>query len=232
MDIKKIVLIIAAMFFCGHLSARALDYKAARKEMVERQIRARGVDDERVLRVMEKVGRHFFVPEQYSEMAYDDSPLPIGFGQTISQPYVVAYMTAAAEVGPGDRVLEIGTGSGYQAAILAELAEEVYTIERIEALAENAEKRLRMMGYDNVHVRWGDGYKGWPEKAPFDVIIVTAAPPDVPEKLKEQLAEGGRMVVPVGSFFQELYFLRRTEDGIEKEKLFPVRFVPMVEGEV
>ncbi|MBD3296641.1 MAG: protein-L-isoaspartate(D-aspartate) O-methyltransferase, partial [Candidatus Omnitrophica bacterium] len=226
MHVRTTVLVIISILFSGGLSSYALDQKVAREEMVERQIRARGVDDSDVLRAMTEVRRHFFVPDQYSERAYDDTPLPIGFGQTISQPYVVAYMTAAAGVRPTDRVLEIGTGSGYQAAVLAELAEEVYTIERIEALAENAEKRLRMLGYDNIHVRWGDGYKGWPEKAPFDVIIVTAAPPDVPEKLKEQLAEGGRMVVPVGSFFQELYLLRKTGKGIEKKKLFPVRFVP------
>jgi protein-L-isoaspartate(D-aspartate) O-methyltransferase len=205
-------------------------FAVRRRQMVADQIRARGVTDEKVLWAMNKVERHLFVPPELREVAYIDSPLPIGHDQTISQPYIVAYMTEAAHLDPGDRVLEIGTGSGYQAAILAEIAEEVYTIEILKPLADSAGALLKELGYRNVTVKWGDGYKGWTEHAPFDAIIVTAAPPAVPEELLSQLKVGGRMVVPVGSFFQELYLITRTGSGFEKKALMPVRFVPMVRG--
>jgi len=206
------------------------DYGSARRSMVSRQIIARGVTDQRIISAMGHVPRHLFVPASLRRMAYEDHPLPIGYGQTISQPYIVAYMTEAADLKPTDRVLEIGTGSGYQAAVLAEIADEIYSIEIIKPLADSARAKLAELGYKNIKVKWGDGYEGWPEHAPFDAIIVTAAPAEIPGKLTEQLAEGGRMVVPVGSVFQELYLITRTDRGITKKALLPVRFVPMVRG--
>jgi len=206
--------------------------REARERMVQEQIVARGVSDPRVLEALRKVPRHRFVPKAMQPSAYEDSALPIGLGQTISQPYVVAFMTEALELKPQDRVLEIGTGSGYQAAVLSLLAREVYSMEIVEQLGRKAEARLKEMGYANVHVRIGDGYRGWPDAAPFDAIIVTAAPPDVPPALVEQLRPGGRMVAPVGRYLQNLIRLRRTAKGLERESLLPVRFVPMVpEGE-
>lgn len=202
-------------------------YLQPRRVMVH-QLKLYGITDPAVLETMQKIERHRFVEASVEAYAYDDTPLPIGHDQTISQPYIVAYMTEAVKLKATDRVLEIGTGSGYQAAVLAELAKEVYTVEIIGALAEEAGRRLETLGYRNVTVRHGDGYAGWPEKAPFDAIVVTAAPDRVPEKLLEQLAVGGRMVVPVGSFFQDLYLYTKTVKGIEKKKLLPVRFVPMV----
>ena len=199
-----------------------------RQKMVKEQIEGRGITNQRVLEVMRKVPRHLFVPASLQNLAYDDSPLPIGQGQTISQPYIVAYMTEAAKISPQDRVLEVGTGSGYQAAVLGELAKEVYTIEIVKPLAESARLLLEKSGYKNVKVKWGDGYQGWKEQAPFDAIIVTAAPAEVPEELVKQLKIGGRMVVPIGGFFQELYLITKTKTGIKKETLLPVRFVPMV----
>ena len=195
------------------------------------QLKLYGIKDPAVLDVMQRVKRHLFVTPSVQEYAYEDTPLPIGHDQTISQPYIVAYMTEAAGLKSTDRVLEIGTGSGYQAAILAEIVKEVYTVEIIQELADDAEKRFKELGYQNVTVRHVDGYEGWPEKAPFDAIIVTAAPDRVPQKLLEQLAIGGRMVVPIGSFFQDLYLYTKTEKRIEKRKLLPVRFVPMVTKE-
>ena len=203
------------------------EYKAAREQMVREQIEDRGIRDPRVLAALRKVPRHLFVPPEEQDEAYNDYPLAIGHDQTISQPYVVAYMTEALEIKPRDRVLEIGTGSGYQAAILAELAAEVYSIEIVDALAKEAAARLRRLGYSNVHVRAGDGYRGWPEAAPFDAIIVTAAPGHIPQPLVDQLREGGRMVLPVGQWDQELVRLRRSREGILRESLLPVRFVPM-----
>ena len=181
---------------------------------------------------MRKVPRHLFVPEEYRWRAYDDSPLPIGHEQTISQPYIVGYMTEALEIRPTDRVLEIGTGSGYQTAILAELAAEVSSIEIVPELAERARAALRDAGYRNVHVRHGDGYLGWPEAAPFQRIIVTAAPDKIPEALVDQLAVGGIMVVPVGGVLddQVMTILRKTEQGVVTRETLPVRFVPMVKG--
>lgn len=203
-------------------------FAAKRQEMVRTQIKRRGVSDPRILDAMTRVKRHLFVPDEFMDMAYDDHPLPIGLGQTISQPYIVAYMTEQVQLRDGDRVLEIGTGSGYQAAILAEIVKEVYTIEILKPLADNARKKLKNLGYENVHVRHGDGYKGWPEFMPYDAIIVTAAPEEIPEILTEQLKIGGRMIVPVGTYYQELYLLTKTENGISRRKLIPVRFVPMV----
>ncbi len=203
-------------------------YRAARERMVREQIEARGVRDPRVLAVMRKIPRHLFVPEAMQPYAYADQPLPIGHSQTISQPYIVAYMTEALELRPKDRVLEIGTGSGYQAAVLAELAAEVYSIEIVEPLGKEAAARLGQLGYANIKLRIGDGYRGWPEAAPFDAIMVTAAPDHIPPALVNQLAGGGRLIAPVGRFFQELIRVRRTPAGVKQEELIPVRFVPMV----
>ncbi len=202
-------------------------YLGARRRMVREQIERRGVRDGRVLAAMAGVPRHLFVPEALRERAYEDGPLPIGGGQTISQPYIVAFMTEAARPGPGDRVLEVGTGSGYQAAVLASIVAHVYTIEIRPELAQEARARLAALGYRNVTVRVGDGHAGWPEEAPFDAIVVTAAPEVVPPALVGQLASGGRLVIPIGSEDQQLVRLTRTAEGVERETLLPVRFVPM-----
>lgn len=199
-----------------------------REQMVREQIAERGVRDTAVLRAMRTVPRHRFVPEAPPDAAYRDSPLPIGHGQTISQPFMVAFMAAAADLRPEDRVLEIGTGSGYGAAVLAELAGDVYTIEIVPELAERARRALATTGYDDVHVRTGNGWLGWPEHAPYDAIVVTAAPERVPEALVEQLVVGGTLVVPLGTVWQTLRVLRKTPAGIEEEASIPVRFVPMV----
>ena len=197
--------------------------------MVEHQLRGAGIRDRRVLGAMERVPRHRFVPRGEVPAAYDDTPLPIGFGQTISQPYIVAFMTQAAEVAPGDTVLEIGTGSGYQAAVLAEQvgrAGAVYSIEIVPELAARARATLAGLGYANVHMRAGDGYRGWPEHAPYDAVVVTAAPDHVPPALVAQLAPGGRLVIPVGLAEQELLVISRNARGIETRRTIPVRFVP------
>ena len=209
------------------INATAPVYTAARKVMVARQLVARDIRDKRVLNAMRRVPRHLFVPRAYQGQAYGDSPLPIGHRQTISQPYVVAYMTQVLDLKPTAKVLEIGTGSGYQAAILGELAGEVYTIEIVAPLGNRAKKRLAALGYRNIHVRIGDGYKGWPAHAPFDAIIVTAAPPRVPQPLLDQLKVGGRMIIPVGKSLQDLVLIRRTKTGWERKKVLGVRFVPM-----
>jgi len=199
-----------------------------REKMLEEQIIARGVTDKNVLGAMSRVKRHLFVPENLITSAYGDYPLPIGYGQTISQPYIVAYMTEQIQPKEGMKVLEIGTGCGYQAAVLGEIVKEVYSVEIIEALADSARERLKKLGHNNVHVKYGDGYKGWEEYAPFDAIVITAAPPKIPEKLIDQLKMGGRMIVPVGSFRQELCLIEKTPGGINKKTLLPVRFVPMI----
>ena len=199
-----------------------------RARMVQEHIEARGVRDPRVLAAMRRVPRHEFVPPALREVAYRDSPLPIGREQTISQPYIVAYMTEAAQIEPGDKVLEIGTGSGYQAAILAELAREVYTIELIPELAATAKAALDKLGYTNVRTRTGDGYAGWREAAPFDAILVTAAPDHVPPALVEQLAVGARMIIPVGRGEQEMRVITRTAAGVTEESTISVMFVPLV----
>ncbi|MEQ8457402.1 MAG: protein-L-isoaspartate(D-aspartate) O-methyltransferase [Sandaracinaceae bacterium] len=196
-------------------------------EMVRRQLEARDVREPRVLAAMRRVPRHRFVPASQRPYAYDDRPLPIGHEQTISQPYIVGLMTQLAELEPGDRVLEIGTGSGYQAAVLAELEVDVYSIEIVRPLGERARGVLRELGYDRVHVRIGDGYQGWPEHAPFDAVILTAAPPRIPDPLLEQLAVGGRLVAPVGRGVQDLVVVIRTEEGYASRRVIPVRFVPM-----
>lgn len=199
-----------------------------RKNMVEFQIQKRGIKDRKVLEAMLKVPRHLFVPEQMKELAYGDEPLPIGEGQTISQPYIVAYMTEALKLTGNERVLEIGTGSGYQTAILAEIVKEVYTVEVIPELSRRAQKVLAELGYNNIKFLIGDGTRGWPEHAPYDAILVSAAPATVPRTLVDQLKINGRMIIPVGTDFQELVLVRRKKDGWEEERLIGVRFVPLV----
>jgi protein-L-isoaspartate(D-aspartate) O-methyltransferase len=213
---------------------RAKDpYLTARQRMVTEDIQKRGIDDQRVLQAMLKVERHLFVPESYRSQAYADRPLPIGEGQTISQPYIVALMTYHLHLTPEDRVLEIGTGSGYQAAVLAELTKEVYSLEIIDALARAAQARLQALGYKNVWVKSGDGFYGWPEHAPFDAIMITCATLKIPERLLEQLKEGGRMVLPLGKepFHQALTLVTKRAGRIEQQPLEDVVFVPMT-GEI
>ncbi len=212
------------------MSEEASDKNAeARRRMVERQLKARDVRDERVLEAMSDVPRHRFVPPEYQTSAYADGPLPIGEGQTISQPYIVGYMSQLLELTPEDRVLEIGTGSGYQAAVLGHLADEVYTVERVPGLAARARETLEELGFENVHVVQRDGSGGLPEQAPYDAIIVTAAAPEAPQPLKAQLADGGRLVVPVGSRGGQVLerWIRRGED-VRRERLAPVAFVPLL----
>lgn len=200
-----------------------------RRRMVERQIQRRGIDDPRILEAFFKVPRHRFVPQSMRAEAYEDGPLPIGEGQTISQPFMVAAMVDAARVDPADRVLEIGTGSGYQTAILAELAAHVYSIERIERLAGRARKKLKTLGCGNVSIRVGDGTLGWAEEAPFDAIVVSAGSPDVPQPLVDQLAMGGRLVIPVqGGVSQILNVLTRTETGVQRQSREACSFVPLI----
>ncbi len=205
-------------------------YFSERKQMVEDQIIARGIHDKKIIEAFLKVERHRFVPEKYISRAYGDHPLPIGEGQTISQPYIVAYMTYILNLSKTDKVLEIGTGSGYQAAILGEISDNVFTIEINGPLGRGADKLLRELGYANVKVKVGDGYKGWKEHAPFDAIIVTCAPTHVPGPLKEQLKEGGRMIVPVGdSYDQRLVYIQKIDNELKQQNEFPVMFVPMVD---
>jgi protein-L-isoaspartate(D-aspartate) O-methyltransferase len=210
------------------MSLQPEKYKSDRLNMVTVQIVDRGITDTAVLRAMRKVPRHLFIPKEFQKEAYDDNPLPIGYGQTISQPYIVAYMTEVANPSPRKNVLEVGTGSGYQAAILAEIVKHVYSIEIVPELAKEASERLSAMGYSNVTVKFGDGYKGWKEYAPFDIIIVTAAAEQIPQPLVEQLAEGGRLVIPIGApqEVQELILLEKKQGKIEKHRLTFVRFVP------
>jgi len=222
------------LLYCGqrdNMKTEKNDYSILRKKMVEDQISSRGVKDSNVIQAMIEVPRHLFVPEREQRNAYYDTPLPIGYNQTISQPYIVAFMTEQLKVKPGDRILEIGTGSGYQAAVLAEIADSVFTIEIVSELAEQSKKRLLELQYDNVFVKYGDGYHGWPEKAPFDRIIITAAPPKIPPLLLEQLKAGGRMILPVGEYVQELVVVNKTESGMDMQNVLPVRFVPMT-GEI
>ncbi|HUF61787.1 MAG TPA: protein-L-isoaspartate(D-aspartate) O-methyltransferase [Verrucomicrobiales bacterium] len=206
-------------------------FQAARDQMVERQLQSPGRDirDTKVLEAMRRTPRHRFVPESQRDLAYTDSPLPIGYGQTISQPYIVALMTEQLRPEPGDKILEIGTGSGYQAAVLASLVREVYSVEIVPELAEQAKTVLEELGYENVRVRSGDGYLGWEEAAPFDAIVVTCAPDHVPPALIAQLAEGGRMMIPVGpdGGVQELYLLTKNAGQLNRRAVLPVRFVPM-----
>lgn len=201
--------------------------QSERHAMVEGQIIARGVRDPSVIQAMRQVPRHQFVTESEQENSYEDRPLPIGYGQTISQPYIVAFMTEALRLQTTDKVLEIGTGSGYQAAVLAKIASEVFTIEIVEPLAKRAEETLSQLGYTNVHVRSGDGYQGWPTESPFDAIILTASPDHIPQPLLDQLTIGGRLILPVGKFLQELVLVNRTKEGYQQTVLLPVAFVPM-----
>lgn len=205
-----------------------LQWKKEAKKMVSRQLISRGIADQNVLRVMENTPRHLFIPENLRQEAYFDGPLPIGEGQTISQPYIVAIMTELLKLKGHEKVLEIGTGSGYQAAVLAQLIDTCYTIELVKKLADEASARLKQLGYTNVIAKCGDGYQGWPEQAPFDRIIITAAPEVIPEKLVEQLKPDGIMVLPVGKYYQELIVVKKTKHGISRESIIPVRFVPMV----
>ena len=209
------------------------DFAQQREQMVETQLKSRDIQSERVLEAMKKVPRHLFMPASVRQYAYVDSPVPIGQGQTISQPYIVGLMTQTVDPKPGDRALEVGTGSGYQAAVLGELVKEVFSIEIIPDLAERAGKVLSDLGYDNVEVRQGDGYQGWPAKAPFDIILITAAPEEIPQPLIDQLAEGGRLVVPVGpqGEIQTLTLVTREMGEVKKTYITDVRFVPMT-GEV
>lgn len=196
--------------------------------MVNHQIRARGVADKNVLNAMMKVKRHLFVPAEQAPFAYEDHPLPIGFGQTISQPYIVAFMTELLQLTGDEKVLEIGTGCGYQTAVLAELARQVYSIEFHKGLLSNSQTHLAFLEHKNVFLKHADGFEGWPEESPFDAVLVTAAPAEIPEKLMEQLKVGGRMVLPLGSFEQVLCVITKTKSGFDKKNMIPVRFVPMV----
>ncbi len=209
------------------------DYESLRNKMVDRQIKQRGVTHQATLEAMREVPRHRFVPDHLRPHAYEDRPLSIGEGQTISQPYIVAYMTAAIKPDKDDKVLEIGTGSGYQAAVLSDIVDEVYTIEIVPELARQAKHRFQQMGYKNIHARQGDGYAGWPSEAPFDAIVVTAAPEEVPRPLIDQLKDGGKMIIPVGPRFrvQSLKLLTKKGDKIKRKDLFPVRFVPFTREE-
>jgi protein-L-isoaspartate(D-aspartate) O-methyltransferase len=208
-------------------AADADEFAVMRERMVRDQLRGRDITDPRVLAAMLKVPRHEFVPNDFKQSAYDDCALPLELGQTISQPYIVAYMTQALKFHGTERVLEIGTGSGYQAAILAEITSEVYTIEILPQLQDRARAVLGKLGYQNIHFRVGDGYMGWPEYAPFDRIIVTAAPEDVPQPLLDQLSDSGRLIIPIGTFGQELVIFEKEKSRIRRHSTIPVRFVPM-----
>jgi protein-L-isoaspartate(D-aspartate) O-methyltransferase len=223
-----LIFAVLAASGCGQKPAPAVDLASERQRMVQQQLMTRGIHDKRVLAAMAKVPREEFVPPHERGAAYTDNPLPIGYDQTILQPYIVAFMTEQLQPKPGDRVLEIGTGSGYQAAILGELVAEVYSIEIIEPLGKSAAATLQRLGYKNVRVKVGDGYKGWPEHAAFDAITVTCAPDHVPQPLIDQLREGGRMIIPVGGFGdQELYLLEKKNGQLQRRAVLPVRFVPM-----
>jgi protein-L-isoaspartate(D-aspartate) O-methyltransferase len=220
--------VIFVLILGARLSGISQDYSALRHTMVDKQLKSRGITSKAVLAAMGKVERHRFVPKNISAQAYNDTALPIGEGQTISQPYIVAFMTEALNVKPTDKVLEIGTGSGYQAAILAELCKEVYTIELEPVLGKRADSLLRQLNYNNIFVRIGDGYQGWPEAAPFDAIIVTCSPSHIPKALEDQLKEGGRLIIPVGkSPVQELVLVTKENGRLKRQNRLPVLFVPM-----
>src|ERR1700736_2293166 len=225
---QSLVVALLVTSGCHQKVTSSPEFAAERQKMVEEQLKPRGIHDERVLAAMSKLPREEFVPQNMRAQSYADNALPIGHDQTISQPFIVAYMTEQLRLQPTDRVLEVGTGSGYQAAILAELAKDVYTIEIIEPLAKDASARLARLDYKNAHVKVGDGYQGWPEVAPFDAIIVTCAPDKVPQPLAAQLKDGGRMAIPVGSGLeQQLYLLEKNDGQLDQRAILPVRFVPM-----
>jgi protein-L-isoaspartate(D-aspartate) O-methyltransferase len=224
--------LLSFSFWHQELQAQQNYFTDLRERMVQTQIKSRGINDKRVLDAFMNVERHRFVLPEYISSAYRDSPLPIEEGQTISQPYIVAFMTEALDLNEDDKVLEIGTGSGYQAAILAEIVDSVFTIEIFETLGNKAQNLFNELGYDNIYTKIGDGYKGWKEFAPFDAIIVTASPTHIPEPLKNQLAEGGRMIIPVGTNpVQELVLLEKRKGKIRQQSVLPVRFVPMISEE-
>jgi protein-L-isoaspartate(D-aspartate) O-methyltransferase len=204
------------------------NFEKQREKMVDIQLKARGIKDQKILEAMRKVPRHEFVPENMIPYAYNDEPLPIGEGQTISQPYIVAFMTEALELRGSERVLEIGTGSGYQTAILAEIVREVFTVELVSALSQGAQKNLKRLKYANIYFKVGDGTYGWRENEPYDAIMVTAAPDKVPHFLEEQLVVGGRMIIPIGSAIQELMLVARGKRKYKRKRLLPVRFVPLI----
>lgn len=237
--IFHLVLIVVCFYGAGcgeankNIGQKSSDagFQEKRKQMVENQIMNRGIKDSLIVKAFLKVPRHQFVPKKYQRIAYSDRPLPIGDGQTISQPYIVAYMTQVLNLSRTDKVLEIGTGSGYQAAILGELNDSVFTIELLASLGKKASSLLSEMNYSNIKVKIGDGYQGWEEYAPFDAIIVTCAPTEIPVALKNQLKEGGRMIIPVGSsYYQELVYLRKIDNQLLEQKVLPVMFVPMVDS--
>ena len=231
----QIKFVIISFFFYLSCAAEKTDADWWQKKaeiMVKNQLEKRGIQDKGVLRAMRETPRHLFIPENLRDMAYDDGPLPIGEGQTISQPYIVALMTELLELNGDERILEIGTGSGYQAAVLSPLVKKVYSIEIVKSLADRAEGKLKELQYHNVSVKWGDGYQGWVEHAPYDAIIVTAAPDQVPQALIDQLKIGSRLVLPVGTYFQKLKVITKMRDGeIGEKNIISVRFVPMVHSE-
>ena len=225
------LLILIALFNCKISRPQKGDYKELRTKMVEEQIKDRGITDNQVIDAMLKVERHLFVPPDQVQFAYRDCPLPIGYNQTISQPYIVAFMTQVLNLKKTTRVLEIGTGSGYQAAILGEICDSVFSVEIVPELEKRASDLLSSLDYKNIKLKSGDGYKGWPEESPFDAIIVTCAPSRIPEALKDQLGEGGRMIIPVGDSgsVQELVLLTKRNNELTEKSVLPVRFVPMVD---
>lgn len=232
MYIASLMLIFSTIQCSNSQDVKYDQYIGLRKAMVEEQIKDRGIRNRKVLEALMNVPRHKFVPNEYKSRAYDDCPLPIGYNQTISQPYIVAYMTEILEPDSIERILEIGTGSGYQAAILSKLYKQVYTIEIVRPLGEQAKKLFETEGYSNITVKIGDGYQGWKEYAPYDAIIVTCAPTNIPQALIDQLAEGGKMIIPVGnSMGQVLYLLEKRKGKIHQKATLPVMFVPMVKGE-
>jgi protein-L-isoaspartate(D-aspartate) O-methyltransferase len=229
---RGLVLALAVALVLAAPAAQGDDYEALRNAMVEQQVRQRGITRPDVLSAMRQVPRHLFVPESLRDRAYSEQPLDLGQGRTVYQPYVVALMTSLLDLKHSDKVLEVGTGTGYHAAVLSRIAREVYSIEIVEPVASQASKRLAAMGYHNVEVRVGDGYKGWPEKAPFDAILLSAAPKEVPKALLQQLKVGGKMVAPVGGFFQDLLVITKTADGLQRNMVIPVRLQPMVQNGV
>jgi protein-L-isoaspartate(D-aspartate) O-methyltransferase len=228
MELIVLILTLLSFLIAINFSMDDNDPNAVKRwDMVEKQVISRGIQNSKVIQAMLKVPRHKFVPEDLRDSAYNDSPLPIGMEQTISQPYIVALMTELLNPKGGERILEVGTGSGYQTAVIAETGCEVYTVEILEPVAEKAKQILTALGYENIHFKIGDGYRGWEEHAPFDAIIVTAAPDHIPQPLINQLKVKGRMIIPVGALYQDLLLIRKTEKGVDMKTVTPVRFVPM-----